>query len=52
MRENRLSGLMRGGKPTVFNPSLPAYSTQKPEAIEPSAGIGMGVHLMTGLVGR
>jgi hypothetical protein len=33
MRENRLSGLMRGGKQTVIglvplNPSLPAYSTE------------------------
>jgi hypothetical protein len=32
MRENRLSGLMRGGQQTVIgpvplNPSLPAYST-------------------------
>ena len=37
MRENRLSGLMRGGKQTVIglvplNPSLPAYSTRQPAA--------------------
>ncbi len=36
MRENRLSGLMRGGKQTVIglgplNPSLPAYSTETPQ---------------------
>ena len=44
MRENRPSGLMRGGKQTVIgswplNPSLPAYSTrQKRHAMRSPAG--------------
>jgi hypothetical protein len=37
MRENRLSGLMRGGKPTVLSRLLPAHSTRA-EHLAPAGG--------------